>query len=445
MNGPFDILIIGDDEPALCAAACAAKAGSRVGVLRKNATRRKSFTASTPAIPNFVWRRLELQDYDLALNPVSTRVTLLHGAKEISTFDNDRQTADWLAGKEIKDHHIWSDFTDEVASLAHDNFVADLQFSTKKKLRNGLAKLLSDPYALDRAARMTGASETLLDDYLTDGSLKAHLSAHALSPSGFGPREQGSAAALINFLDETAWPVRPDKNSQSIRTILEKICQTEGVSFLAGRITEVTTASNKHIALSIGADESVKTRIIFFATPETARAYGVDQNLSSPMVDAPGHANFSVKFKLAEFIDPPAGDRDGIFQIVDSATELQEARDSAVKGQFPKKLPVEFEYTRNGEIIARSSFLPGAFFEDGEWRGWTGQDRQAAVTLIKERLTSRMPGLAAQIRRTETEVVTPYLGETPFAGCDQIIVQSRPHNTISAAVKLIDEVIGRDE
>lgn len=443
--GPFDILVVGDEEPALCAAACAAKSGARIGVLKKNDARRKNFVASISAVPNFVWRRLDLQNYDLSLVPVGARVTLLNGSKTVSTHANSRDTMDALIAADIKDHLLWPDFQNEVASLNGGNYLSSAQYSGQISSRKSLAALLSDPYALDRTARMFGPCADVLDDYFSDDALKTHLAAHALSSSGFGPKERGSAAALVNFLDEASWRVRPDKNAPSIRSILEKICQQEGVTFLSGRVTEITPASGKYLALSVGTDERFKAKYIFFATPDTARQFGAHEHLTAPTIDAAGHATFSVKFKLAEMVDLPVGDNADIFQIIDDPSELQAARDKAVAGRFPEKLPVEFEFTRHGEIVARSSYLPGAFFDDGEWRGWTGQDRQAAAALIKERLTSRIPGLSSQIRRTETDVITPFLGQSPFSGSDRIIIQSCQHNTISAAVNLIDEVIARDE
>ena len=108
-------------------------------------------------------------------------------------------------------------------------------------------------------------------------------------------------------------------------------------------------------------------------------------------------------------------------------------------------MPVEFEFAPNGELIARSSYLPAAFYEDGEWRGWTGQDRQAAAAIMRERLASRMPGFANYIRRSEAEVSAPPAGPSPFAGCDRVVIQPRRHDAIGAAVKLIDRVMAGDE
>jgi hypothetical protein len=144
-------------------------------------------------------------------------------------------------------------------------------------------------------------------------------------------------------------------------------------------------------------------------------------------------------------MDPPGGDAKALFQVIDAGADLQEARDAAVAGRLFDRLPVEFEFTPAGEIVARSSYLPAAFYEDGEWRGWTGQDRQAVATIVRERLASRMPGLAARIRRTEADVAAPSSAASPFAGCERVTVQPRRHDAVSAAVKLIDQVMAADE
>jgi hypothetical protein len=152
-----------------------------------------------------------------------------------------------------------------------------------------------------------------------------------------------------------------------------------------------------------------------------------------------------MRFRLADGAEKPSGGANAIFQIIDDRGDLQAARDAAVQGKLYDNLPIEFEYASNGELIARSSLLPAAFFEAGEWRGWTGQDRQAVAAIIKERLSSRIPDFASHIRRTETELSAPPSGKSLFSACDRVIVQPHRHNAVSAAVKLIDQVMAGNE
>lgn len=448
MNGQFDFLIVGDDEASLVAAAAAAKAGARVGLLAP-ADRRKRARAAAPAIPNFVWRRLDLQDYDLTLEPVSARITLFSDGEPISSFANARETAEALAESDSPDHLIWRDFLDDMAALAADHVYGPSGFA---RAVNGsgapspdsktFAALLSDPAALDRAARLFGPCTDILEDYFSDARLKTHLAAHALGGVGRGEREAGSAALLTELLDPDAWRVRTPKDGPALSVVLEQVCQDAGVEISADKPTQIVGAG-KFATVSFGEEEKARVKHIFFATPDAARLAGAADRRGG--LGQAAHADFIVRFRLNEGAEPPCGDARAIFQIIDDREDLQAARDAALQGRLFDNLPVEFEFASNGEVIARSSFLPAAFYEEGEWRGWTGQDRQAVAAIIKDRLASRMPGFASLIRRTETELGAPPVGASIFAGCDRVIVQPRRHNAISAAVKLIDQVMAGDE
>jgi phytoene dehydrogenase-like protein len=445
MSGQYDFLVIGDDEASLCAAAAAARAGASTAHLRINQRKKQSGAATTPAIPNFVWRRLELQDYDLTLEPASARVTLFKDGDPVITYAKPRETSAALEETGIDDHFVWSDFIEETNGLAANGYLASTLFNAGKDSGKGIAKMLTDPVALERTARLFGPSADLLNDYFTDERLKAHVSAHALGLAGASDREAGSAAALSEFFDEDSWRARTPKDATNLMTVLEIACQDAGVKSYAGKITEIANDGAKQIGVSIGAEDKIRTSYIFFATPEAAAAAGALQGDGRPGLNNTAHASITVRFKLSNRIEPPAGDDKAIFQIIDDLEDVRDARDAAVRGKLHERAPVEFEYTPNGEIVARTAYFPAAFFEDGAWRGWTGQDRQAAAAIIKNRIASRLPDFASQIRRAETEVMTPNTRESFFEGCDRVIVQWRRHNAISAAVKLIDEVMARSE
>lgn len=447
MNGQFDFLVIGGDEASLAAAAAAARAGARIALSRP-AERKKRAPAASPAIPNFVWRRLDLHDYDLTLEPVSARVTLFADGEAMTTHQTARQTADRLASENISDHFLWRDFVKEMTSLADDGYFTRAILKGRKPGAKSLAAMLGDPDALDRAARLFGSCRPLLDDFFSEARLKTHIAAHALAASGLGDEETGSAAALPELFDEDAWRVRTPKEGPSLRAVLEQVCQDAGVEFAPDKIISVVGHGAKAANIEFSGEAFVKAAHIFFATPDAALVAGIGKGHGDGArggLDNAGRAQFRVRFRLADGAEPPAADRKAIFQIVDKASDLQEARDAAVQGRLFERLPVEFEFAPNGEVIARSAYLPAAFYEEGEWRGWTGQDRQAVSAIIKERLSSRMPGFASLIRRMETEVVAPSHGVSPFDGCDRVIIQPRRHNAISAAVKLIDEVMASGE
>ena len=251
MSGQYDFLVIGDDEASLCAAAAAARAGAPTAHLRISQRKKQSGAATTPSIPNFVWRRLELQDYDLALEPASARVTLFKDGDPVITYAKARETSAALEETGSDDHFVWGDFIEETTGLAANGYLASTLFSAGKDNGKALADMLTDPVALERAARLFGASADLLDDYFTDERLKAHVSAHALGLAGASDREAGSAAALAEFFDEDAWRARTPKDATNLMTVLEIACQDAGVKSYAGKITEITNDGAKQVGVSI--------------------------------------------------------------------------------------------------------------------------------------------------------------------------------------------------
>lgn len=447
MNGQFDFLVIGDDEPSLAAAAAAAKAHARVALLT-SADRKKRAAAASPAIANFVWRRLDLQDYDLTLEPVSARVTLLKEGAPVATYANARETAEGLAEKGSPDHLLWRDFVEDMTLLAGAPPYAPAGYEKPGAPDiKAFAALLADPARLEQAARLFGSCGDILDDYFSDERLRSHLAAHALGAGGRGDREAGSAQALAEFLDADSWRVRAPKGGVALRAVLEQVCQDMGVETTHKKPVDVV-ANGKFSQVSFDGDDKIKVKHLFFATPAAARQWGVSDGRSaqgSGMLSEGAHADFTVRFKLNDTIEAPLNDPGAIFQVIDDGGDIQAARNAALQGRLCDEMPVEFEFTSNGEVIARSAYLPAAFFEDGEWRAWTGQDRQAAASIIKDRLSSRMPGFASLIRRTETELSAPPSGASPFVNCSRIIIQPHRHNAISAAVKLIDQVMAGDD
>lgn len=451
MTGQFDILVIGDDEAAMCAAAAAAKTGARAGLVRQEDRRRKLVGASAPMVPNFVWRRLDLQDYDLALEPVSRRVTLLRDGDPVSTYANPRTTAEALAEGGVDDHLLWRDFVADAAALADGGYLADSWFNSAVESGKAFAAFVTEPAALDRASRLFGPCADLLSDYFTDDRLVTHVAAHALAPGGYGDREVGSTPEIAAFFGEEGWRVRTQKDAQPLRAVLEQVCLNAGVVMFSGSVREATSSGARPATVLIGDVDKVRARHIFFATPDAASEAGALACRGDRAASRAENATLTMRFRLSEPIEAPLGDDKAVFQIIDSHADIQAARDAAVQGRLYDKAPIEFEISPGGEVVARTSYLPGAFYEDGEWRGWTGQDRQAAAAIVKERLASRLPEFAARVRRTESDLCAPLnsrairADRAPFANCDRVIIQPQRHNAIGAAVRLIDKVLAGDE
>jgi len=453
MTAQFDILVIGDDEASLCAAACAARAGAVTGLVTLPRGGKPLYGASAPGIPNDVWRRLDLQDYGLDLAPVSARVTLFGDQAALATGADPRETGEALAEAEIDGHGLWTDFVEDMRGLGREDALASLCAGAPGDAAERLTRLFADERAMARAGRLAGSCAEILADYFADRRMRDHLAAHALSRGGHGGVEAGSAAALGDCLGETAWPVRPEGGAKALHAILREACEKAGVQFFDGPAAPAPLArkeprkegrNGRLRTLAVNGHDKVRTRYVFFASPAAAERAGAAAAALGGSMGAGRTASATMRFKLADAASPPAGDATAMFQIVDDGDDLVRARDAAVSGRLPETLPVEFEFNDKGDIIARTSYCPAAFCEEGEWRPWTSQDRQALAARIKERLVSRMPGLAEAVRSTRIEVTGP--PEQPvFSYADDIIIQPARHDAIGAAVRLIDQVMNGDD
>ncbi|MHA7871164.1 MAG: hypothetical protein ACX939_02320 [Hyphococcus sp.] len=442
MIATHDLFVVGSDETSLCVAACAARAGARVAVLRDRASKSKKSAASVPCVPNDVWRRLDLQDFGMTTAPVSARATLLPAGKSVATYDNARRTEQSLAANGVEDHLLWSSFLSDMRRLksraAFETLVGESGDDTPP------AAAFSDPARLAAIGCLSAYGEELLDDFFNDPQLKAHLAAHALGGAGLGAREPGVALALAQFAQDGAWRVRMQQgDGKPFSEILETLCEANAVTFYEGALLAVSSENGKHKTVELSGDHKAKTRCVFFASPDAADRAGVSDRRAPTA--APGKVSAQLRIKLRKPLEPPVCDARAIFQIVDGAGDLQAARDSALDGRLPDPMPVEFEFADNGDIIARTAYCPAAFREEDDWREWTGQDRQAVETRIMERLASRLNGLRAAVKKTKLDLVGVNGAANPrpaIAAPDLIVIQPDRYNAIGAAVALADKVLG---
>lgn len=439
MTATFDFLAAGEDEASLAAAAAAAQSGARAALLRRAKRPARAPSASFPAVPNFVWRRFNLHEYGLSLEPVSARVTLGPNGS-IETFARVRETERALAAADRVNHRMWTAFAEDMAALREARIFNDALGDAAPKRAGAFAALFRDARSLSALGQLSGAAAALLDDYFGDDVMKMHVGAQALSRAGLGGREAGSAMALPEFFSEDAWPVRIADGGPPLLSVLEKVCEKAGVTMLEGRLIEIAD-EGKYRAAALSGDQKVRTRLLFFASPEAAAAAGVMSALSP--LGAARHATAVMRLTLKNGVEPPAGDKKAVFQIADHFAELQDARDAAADGRLPERPPVEFEFAANGDIIARTAYCPAVFREEDGERGWTGQDRQVIAARMKERLASRIEGLSGKIAKTEVGVIGA--GEPDRAvrlpDDENIIIQMSRHDAIAAAVRLVDRAL----
>ncbi len=434
MAATFDVIVIGDDAPSLCAAAAAAQAGANTALAATGAV-----TYGGPSvcdIPNFVWRRLDLQAFGLETEPVSARITLFADGKSTVTHRMPDDTIEALRECDPDAAAIWPAMTDEMRALGESDFTAAAGGKAP-----ALATLVSARAFADLGL-LTGSGAELVEDYVNGGPLNTHINAHALAPFGLGGDEAGSAVALPDFFDENAWRVRAKSGARSIIGALRKACEHHGVEPAAAGIDLAIADGARHNNIIFNNGEKIRARHIFFACPDAAEAAGYDGGESHAPVNG---AHAVMRIKLRDRVEPPAGDPGALFQIVDRTGEMKKARDAAIMGRICDALPVQFEFTDKGDIIARSAYIPMRLQEEGEWRDWTGQDRQLLASTIVNRLASRINGLHEQVKKTDLKIVTRNsVGERKFAGAQNVTLQPRRHNAIAAAVALIDTVLSHD-
>ncbi|MEO0983256.1 MAG: hypothetical protein AAFX03_11455 [Pseudomonadota bacterium] len=428
MTAGFDVLVIGEDAPGYCAAAIAAAGGASVGVARP-ARRLPPASPSTACAPNALWRRLRLDEYGLDLEPVSARITLFKdkAARSLETTD---ETVAALEAANDPCAEIWPAFADDMRVLAGETEegVGALALPTAAPLG-----------VLQAAARLAGPAVDLVDDYLNGGDLSAHVSAHGLAPGGWGGREAMSAVTLSGLFCENSWRARPAKGAPSLAAVLRKAADAEGAQRIDRVALDASAEGAKSNIVSLKSGDAISARHIFFASPAAAIAAGVKLDAGAAPFNS---ARASLRLRLRSGVEAPAGDKRALFQIVDGADDLATAREAALSGEITEQMPVRFEFSENGDILAETTYAP-ARLNDGEtWRAWTGQDRQLIEKIMIDRLADRLPGLREALVKADLHLaLAPPVGEGRFAGARNLWVQTRRHDEIAAAAALMDKVL----
>lgn len=434
MAASFDLLVIGDDAPSLAAAACAAQTGASVA-LADPVRARLPAGASLSAIPNFVWRRLDLQNYDLRLEPVSARITLFEN-DSLATPKSIADTVAALREKEDGGAALWPDFVADMASVDQDNDLPSRDMLA-------LSAHQGDVAVLTDAAMLAGAATDLIEDYLNGGMITNHVNAHALGVSGHDGTEAGSAGLIPSFLSEDAWPVRSAKKGTDPVEALRAVCAAMGVTKFDAPVIGATASQGKTNALVFAQESNAARKLranaILFASPDSARRAGYDDGYNFQNPFNAGHA--VLRIKLRSPLDMPAGDTQSLFQIVDDGENLKRARGATLDGQIPEDPPVSFEFLANGDLIVRSRYIPARLRDEEGWRDWTGQDRQILQKVMIDRLASRLPGVRKKIARKKLFVDECSIDRGSFATARRVYIQRYSHNEVTAAVMLADRIL----
>lgn len=438
MAQAFDIAVIGDDAPSLCAAAAGARAGAAIALISAPG-KKGDPPASYCDVPNFVWRRLDLHEYGLSLAPISARVTLT-ATGATATYRSVRETQEALGETAREDALLWPSFVADMGAL--EDAAAALSGAAGPGATD-LSFLGGGAAELSAFGRLSGACADILTDYYNGSDLTAHVSAHALGPLGLGADEAGSAAALPAFLSADAWRVRQDGKGPSLLATLKTVCEKSGVFMVKDLIEDVADEKSKTQSLVMKGGDRLRAGSVFLASPAAASRAGLSRFAGAAA--RAGEARAELRLKLSEPVAPAVGGAEALYQIVDNAGELQRARDAVADGRLPDDPPIEFEFAENGDLLARTAYCPRRFRDEEGEREWTGQDRQALMQRMIERLSDRLDGLPEKIRgrRIRVEGCEPPDHADALARFRRIVVQPDRHGAVGAAVRLMDRTLAR--
>lgn len=429
----YDLVVFGAEPSGLAAAACAARAGAYCAVVKTGLE--ANSLAAAPAVPDFVWRNLDLHETGLAIEPVSARISLFEGRAAIATYADERQTQEAIAEVSPMDGALWSDLSSELAAKVKE------EDADPVALLEGLAQIMpdlhDDPFAIQ-------SLRELLDDFFENEDVKAHLAAVAGSEFAIGGEEPGSSRALAAVNDEGAWRV---KNADLLCLTLERLCERLGVERIAAPLSSLERQDGRTLKVEFEDQEPIRTRAFMASTPRLAYMAGLKvEGPVSPMSHS-DTAQAIISVKLADQPSPPSdvpGDRHAIYYIAETAEEIRIARDAVLEGRMPENPPLVFEFGEK-EIIVRAPYCPRLIASEDGPREWTGQDCQVLGKQVLQRLGKYLNGTLKDVQHTDVELS----GALDADGAQQLnedapAVQAPAvgGNEIGAAASLALELVG---
>jgi len=436
----FDLVIVGAEPAGFAAAACAARAGATVALVRGG--ERKTRAGSTPGVPDFVWRKLNLQDAGLDAQPVSARVSLFEDGKSVSTYMSRRKTEEALKKADGADYHLWADFSDHLSRLwTEGEEIARASAAGPGRSRTPLLSSLNKGDGAAAARRLTASTAGLLEDYFSEDHLRTHLASVALSPLGLGGDEPGSALALASLSEPAAWRVRTGGKGRSLLEVLEESARSAGVEIIQSRLREIVPERKLRL-ISFENGEVVRTRRIMASSTEAAARAGLDIAPSfSPLARRDG-AVADVRLKFQKAPPPLEAGKNAVYYVTDSVDAIADARDAVLEGRLIERMPISFEFNKD-EILVHAPYCPSYLKTENEVREWSEQDRQALGMQIVQRLEPYLNGATKQIKRIDIRVTqaAPAPGDAP----EKSVAAPPPgHDPIGAAAKLALELVSAE-
>ncbi len=440
ISKPFDLLVLGENPSGFAAAACAAKSGARVAVLRGAHGHMMAEDIFASGIPNFVWRRLDLQGAGITLQPASARISLFEDGEIIKTFEDTIATKASLKKANITDGELWQDFVSELTE--HAKHLAQINMY----LGGGHTKnsAVFSP-SLSELRFLVSTCAGFLNDYFESDRLRTHVASFALAPFGLGGDEPGSAGALSSVFTADAWPMRVSKGGPSVANVLERACVDARVTFLKGDIKRISAPTAKMREVDLGVDGVWRARVIYNASRGAGGASRAFIPPSLLPLDRRDVTEAQIRFTLSQPLEAPGGE-DAVYFVAESLDEIITARADALQGRIPVVPPFSFEITPGGDIVVRAPYCPGSLRDDDVAREWAQQDRQKLSSRIMKRLSRYLDGFTPAVKRASIRLnkTTPDRDTRPLHSLDQRIVSAPASaDRIGAAVRFADRLVSR--
>ncbi|MEZ5895004.1 MAG: hypothetical protein R3C51_01265 [Parvularculaceae bacterium] len=394
----YDLAIIGADAAGHTAAALAAVLGKSAVVIHTGDETPDYLSFCEPA--NFLWRMLDLHEFDLDLQPVASQRTLgvLDDASGVAgvSFREIAQMTEFLHSAHPVDAELWPDFLREVSDRRHH--LAPVQSAGKKPgavVIGAAGRLAVDEYASFNA---------LIDDYFADESLKTHLVNSIAARFALAGDEAGGVQAAYGAFG--AWPLAI-ASARALATALEKKCESADVAFIHGPVSDCAPSRGGAASLSFANDERVRVKRVFASSRAVAAVGGFAvAGAPSPLDRRRGlRASFHLRYE-----DPPmvGDDAPGVRYFIGAGRDgAARARDAMLEGRLTDDAPMMFEIDGN-DIYVTAAFCPARICEDDAMREWTGQDRQALGRQVAERISAFLDNADAP-----PSSITTVLGDAP--------------------------------
>ncbi len=412
----IDLVVIGADAAGLAAAACAARAGAKVALAPTGGEVVDDGFVAEP--PNFIWRLLDLHQYDLRFEDPGDDTTLFSAKATLSTGADARATADGLAAREPALAFLWPGFVEEL-TLAAGRAAED---------RGNLAP-----------GRFMSANAAL-DDYFDDEDLKTHLVSALVSRFGLAGDEAGSAQALASL----SGAGRRRTLRRALDDALKSAALAAGVDIRDERLQAVRRADGKSWTITMADGRDLRARDVMASSAVIGEAAGLRiTSAGSPLLRRAG-AEATIRIRYDRRPKLSGRDAAARYFTATSREQIRRARNAMTEGRIAEDAPLTFEFCGK-DVIARAPYCPARLRENGHFREWTGQDRQILArhaTKEIERLFGDV-GTPREIEATIGPDAAAGLRRRSF-DAPAIHAPAPSHDDIGAAAALAMEIVRRD-